>query len=109
MPWTKLFPTASKKAINLLSRMLVLHPKERLTVEQALVHPYLNKYHDPDDEPICVPAFNFDFEKEVGLLGSMYLLSTCHCFKECCCYLLGFQQETAKEKNLFKKSVMDVF
>ena len=66
MPWPKLFPNASKKAINLLSRMLVLHPKERLTVEQALVHPYLNKYHDPDDEPICVPAFNFDFEKEVS-------------------------------------------
>ena len=71
MPWPKLFPNASKKAINLLSRMLVLHPKERLTVEQALVHPYLNKYHDPDDEPICVPAFNFDFEKEVrfGMQG----------------------------------------
>ena len=67
MPWPKLFPNASKKAINLLSRMLVLNPKERLTVEQALVHPYLNKYHDPDDEPICVPTFNFDFEKEVCL------------------------------------------
>ena len=65
IPMQKLFPKASKKAIYLLNKMLVLHPKERITVEQALVHPYLNKYHDPDDEPICVPAFNFDFEKEV--------------------------------------------
>ncbi|KAL4223999.1 Mitogen-activated protein kinase 7 [Mactra antiquata] len=64
VPWSKMYPKASKKAINLLSRMLVLNPKNRITVEQALVHPYLNRYHDPDDEPICVPGFNFDFEQE---------------------------------------------
>ncbi|KAK3592646.1 hypothetical protein CHS0354_034724 [Potamilus streckersoni] len=64
VPWSTLYPKASKKALSLLNKMLVLHPKERITVEQALVHPYLNKYHDPDDEPICVPAFNFDFEKK---------------------------------------------
>ena len=66
VPWTKLYPKASKKAINLLSRMLVLNPKDRITVDQALFHPFLNKYHDPDDEPICVPTFNFGFEKEVN-------------------------------------------
>ncbi|WAR03888.1 MK07-like protein [Mya arenaria] len=62
--WVKLYPKASKKAINLLGRMLVLNPQKRITVEQALVHPFLNKYHDPDDEPICIPTFNFDFERE---------------------------------------------
>ena len=45
--------------------MLALDPDERLTVEAALEHPYLSKYHDPDDEPVCIPAFNFDFENEV--------------------------------------------
>ncbi|KAL5017497.1 hypothetical protein ScPMuIL_007086 [Solemya velum] len=63
IPWTTLFPKASRKAIKLLSRMLLLHPEERIKVEDALAHPYLNKYHDPDDEPICLPPFNFDFEK----------------------------------------------
>ncbi|VDI44495.1 Hypothetical predicted protein [Mytilus galloprovincialis] len=62
--WTTLFPKASRKAINLLSRILVLHPGERITVEEALKHHYLSKYHDPDDEPVCVPAFNFDFENQ---------------------------------------------
>ncbi len=65
MPLKELYPRASKKAIDLLSKMLVFNPRERINVEQALKHPYLNKYHDPDDEPICVPAFNFAFEKEV--------------------------------------------
>ena len=65
IPWKTLFPKASKKAIDLLSKMLVVNPANRISVDKALQHLFLNKYHDPDDEPICVPAFNFDFEKEV--------------------------------------------
>ncbi|XP_005090387.1 mitogen-activated protein kinase 7 [Aplysia californica] len=64
MAWDKLFPKASKKSIDLLSKMLVLNPEVRIPVEKALSHRLLNNYHDPDDEPICVPTFNFDFEKE---------------------------------------------
>ncbi|XP_046374434.2 mitogen-activated protein kinase 7-like [Haliotis rufescens] len=64
VPWKTLFPKASKKAIDLLSKMLTINPAERMTVEKALEHHYLSKYHDPDDEPICVPTFNFDFEKK---------------------------------------------
>ncbi|XP_060072665.1 mitogen-activated protein kinase 7-like [Ylistrum balloti] len=62
--WNSLFPKASKKALDLLGKMLVLHPGDRISVDNALNHPYLNKYHDPDDEPICLPTFNFDFENE---------------------------------------------
>ncbi|XP_033748588.1 mitogen-activated protein kinase 7-like [Pecten maximus] len=62
--WNTLFPKASKKALDLLGKMLVLHPGDRISVDNALKHPYLNKYHDPDDEPICLPTFNFDFENE---------------------------------------------
>nr|KAG5704632.1 hypothetical protein BaRGS_025274 [Batillaria attramentaria] len=65
LPWTTLFPKASKKAIDLLSKMLVINPADRITVQRALQHPFLSKYHDPDDEPICVPSFEFDFEKEL--------------------------------------------
>ena len=66
MAWTTLFPKASKKALDLLGKMLVMNPADRITVERALKHPFLSKYHDPDDEPICVPSFEFDFEKEVS-------------------------------------------
>lgn len=64
--WEKLFPKASKKSLDLVSKMLVINPEDRISVDQALSHRLLNNYHDASDEPICVPPFNFDFEKEVG-------------------------------------------
>ena len=37
--------------------MLQLDPAERITCEQALEHPYLRLFHDPEDEP---EGTNFD-------------------------------------------------
>ncbi|CAG5123356.1 unnamed protein product, partial [Candidula unifasciata] len=62
--WEKLFPKASKKSLDLVSKMLVINPEDRISVDQALSHRLLNNYHDASDEPVCVPPFNFDFEKE---------------------------------------------
>ena len=52
-------------AIDLLKKMLTYDPEDRITVEQALAHPYLKQLHFPDDEPTTEPvcAFDFDFEK----------------------------------------------
>uniref|UniRef100_A0A3B4X642 Mitogen-activated protein kinase n=1 Tax=Seriola lalandi dorsalis TaxID=1841481 RepID=A0A3B4X642_SERLL len=63
MPLAKLYPQAEPQALDLLGAMLRFDPRERISVTQALEHPYLSKYHDPDDEPICVPAFDFEFDK----------------------------------------------
>ena len=30
--------------------MLTFNPDERITVDAALAHPYLEQYYDPDDE-----------------------------------------------------------
>jgi len=30
--------------------MLTFNPHKRVTVEEALAHPYLEQYYDPDDE-----------------------------------------------------------
>jgi mitogen-activated protein kinase 1/3 len=30
--------------------MLTFNPNNRITVEEALAHPYLAQYYDPDDE-----------------------------------------------------------
>ncbi|ELU10585.1 hypothetical protein CAPTEDRAFT_53207, partial [Capitella teleta] len=58
----RLYPKASPLIIDILNQLLTIDPRERMTVEMALTHPFLMNYHNIDDEPICVPAFNFDFE-----------------------------------------------
>ncbi|XP_068610698.1 mitogen-activated protein kinase 7 [Brachionichthys hirsutus] len=63
VPLAKLYPQAEAEALDLLAAMLRFDPRERISVTQALEHPYLAKYHDPDDEPLCVPAFDFEFDK----------------------------------------------
>ncbi|XP_026170757.1 mitogen-activated protein kinase 7 isoform X2 [Mastacembelus armatus] len=63
VPLAKLYPQAEPAALDLLGAMLRFDPRERISVTQALEHPYLAKYHDSDDEPICVPAFDFEFDK----------------------------------------------
>ncbi|URD98588.1 mitogen-activated protein kinase [Musa troglodytarum] len=56
------FPTMSSGAIELLEKMLVFDPSKRITVNEALQHPYLASLHDINDEPFCPAPFSFDFE-----------------------------------------------
>ncbi|XP_038260708.1 mitogen-activated protein kinase 7 isoform X2 [Dermochelys coriacea] len=65
VPWESLYQQADRSALALLAKMLHFDPRERITVAEALKHPFVAKYHDPDDEPDCVPAFDFDFDKQV--------------------------------------------
>jgi len=64
-PFSSLFPDANPLAIDLLEQCLTFSPKRRITVEDALKHPYLASYHDPQDEPTAAPldpyAFDFDY------------------------------------------------
>ena len=50
VPWTKLYPNADPKALDLLDKMLTFNPHKRIVVEDALAHPYLEQYYDPADE-----------------------------------------------------------
>jgi mitogen-activated protein kinase 15 len=47
------FPAANDVAIDLLRSMMQFNPSKRLTIEQALEHPYVAQFHNPDDEPSC--------------------------------------------------------
>ena len=55
------FVGANPKAVDLLEKMLVLDTDVRLTANEALQHPYLEKFHDPDDEP-SAPLYDKSYE-----------------------------------------------
>ncbi|KAF9528431.1 kinase-like domain-containing protein [Crepidotus variabilis] len=67
-PFATLFPNANPLAVDFLTKTLTFDPKKRITVEDALAHPYLEAYHDPDDEPVAPPLdpefFEFDLHKD---------------------------------------------
>eukprot|EP00898_Chlorokybus_atmophyticus_P004650 jgi/Chlat1/5186/Chrsp33S05042 len=60
----KLFPRANELAVDLIDKMLVFDPSKRITVQEALEHPYLASLHDVTVEPSADGAFEFDFEEE---------------------------------------------
>jgi mitogen-activated protein kinase 1/3 len=54
------YPHVSDHGIQLLQRMLMFHPDKRISVDDALRHPYLAALYDEADENIEVPLFVFD-------------------------------------------------
>lgn len=45
--------------------MLTFQSSDRISVEEALAHPYLAEYHMEDDEPVGEPVSAFDFDYEL--------------------------------------------
>jgi serine/threonine protein kinase len=66
MNFADMFPAHKNEhnALDLLTKMLVFHPDDRLTDEKALEHPFLASLHNADDEPTAGFTFAFDFEHE---------------------------------------------
>ena len=52
----------NKDLFSLLDLLLSFNPDKRITVDEALAHPYMKPYYDPSDEPVSQQPFTFDME-----------------------------------------------
>ena len=47
----ELIPNVPSDGLDLLKRLLQFNPDKRLTAQEALNHPFVARFHNPDDEP----------------------------------------------------------
>jgi len=64
VPLSRQFPKAPAAAIDLLSKLLEIHPRKRIDVSDSLSHPFFESLHNHQDEPIAHAPFDFSFEDE---------------------------------------------
>lgn len=62
VPLFTVFPNASSEAIDLLDRMLQFNPKQRITVDGALKHPYMQKLEKRYKVKVSPTEFDFSFD-----------------------------------------------
>jgi len=43
----------SKDCLDLLKRLLTFNPSRRISISDALKHPYVKDFHNAEDEPAC--------------------------------------------------------
>eukprot|EP01029_Cantina_marsupialis_P021608 TRINITY_DN5204_c0_g2_i1.p1 TRINITY_DN5204_c0_g2~~TRINITY_DN5204_c0_g2_i1.p1 ORF type:complete len:357 (+),score=89.39 TRINITY_DN5204_c0_g2_i1:64-1134(+) len=69
---SELFPSASPEALDLLKLCLTFNPSKRVTAAAALRHPYVARFHNPDDEPSCPRAISINLDDNTKLTADDY-------------------------------------
>ncbi|KAE8886804.1 Mitogen-activated protein kinase [Phytophthora fragariae] len=62
VPLSSVYPRATPQCLDLLEKMLVFDPRKRITIPEALEHPYLSAVRDRSLEKTCPTPFDFAFE-----------------------------------------------
>lgn len=60
----KLYPGAGDEAIDLLGRILIFNPYFRISVDEALAHPFFKKVRKTEKEVKADKEIQIEFEKE---------------------------------------------
>ena len=62
--FAKKYPGASPEGVDLINRMLQFNPYFRITIEEALAHPFFTKVKKPHKEVLSDVKISLDFESE---------------------------------------------
>lgn len=65
-PFIRLFPKANPLAIDLLQKMLIFDPSKRISVTEALQHPYMSSLYDPNSNPPAQVPIDLDIDEDLG-------------------------------------------
>ncbi|KAI4965034.1 hypothetical protein ZWY2020_057628 [Hordeum vulgare] len=66
IPLSSMYPQAHPLAIDLLQKMLVFDPSKRISVTQALEHPYMSPLYDPSANPPAQVPIDLDIDENIG-------------------------------------------
>jgi len=61
--WSSIYPMATASCVEVMDRLLELHPVKRATVQEALALPYFAALHMPEDEPTAEKLIDCAFDK----------------------------------------------
>ncbi|KAF4750395.1 hypothetical protein FOZ62_025432 [Perkinsus olseni] len=71
-PLTEMFPSASVEALDLLRLCLQFNPGKRISATEALKHPYVVQFHNPDEEPSCPSVIRIPIDDNTRLTVGDY-------------------------------------
>merc|ERR1719352_1228248 len=66
-PLNEMFPSASVEALDLLRLCLNFNPSKRISAKDALRHPYVVQFHNPDDEFDCDRIIRISIDDDTKL------------------------------------------
>lgn len=71
-----MYPNAHPDAIDLMQKLLVFNPKKRLTAEEALNHPFVRDFHNPQDEPSAKQPITIPIDDNKKVRGCVCVLGS---------------------------------
>jgi len=85
------FPdNTNPSALDLMRKMLEFDPNSRITVEEALEHPFLRGFHRQFQEPSSDTVFDYHFEKKENGISSMSEAEVRACMYEEACFYRSY-------------------